>query len=151
MSPPTTATSAPPLAGRVVASGLPPQPTTARATSALVRETDREIELEITGFETIPKIYAKEGNHDLPEVQSRAHADRILERRGQVVLRIVARGVRQVGAIGVGRAAEEGRVARVEEPERADRQPEQRQQRERVLEVCHRAQVAAELIVEIGR
>jgi len=48
--------------------GLLPQP----ATSALISETDREIDLEITGLETVPQIHAEQGDHDLLQVQPRA-------------------------------------------------------------------------------
>src|ERR1043166_8238184 len=101
-------------AGGAGGSCLPPQPTA----SALISETDREIELEITGFETIPKIYAKEGYDDLPEVQPRAHADRVLERRQHRV--VLACRPRQVVALVVGGAADECGVARIEEAQPAD-------------------------------
>src|SRR5512140_1689225 len=145
MSPPTSTTSAAPGGPGVpgvpgVPGGLDVPGATGRtsglpheaAASALVSKTDREIDLEITGFETIPKIEAQEGQHDLPKVEPRPHADRIFERCQRAV--VTERRLEQVGALVVRRAAQRG-VARIEEPEGADRQPGDREQRQRVLDV----------------
>src|SRR3990167_7013746 len=114
-----------------------PHPT---ATSALISEADREIDLEVTGLETIPKIEPEQGQHDLAQVEPRADADGVLEPRGGVLL--IAARARQVVAILVAGGQERG-VAAVEERQAARRESLDREQRHRVLGGPGRAHVAA--------
>src|SRR5205085_8531569 len=102
-------------------------------------------DMDLTGFETIPDIEAEEWQHDLPQIEAPAEADRVLEARSEpsgIELR-----VGQVVALGIARR-EERRVGRVPEPEGAKRQPFDREQRQRVLDVGQRLEVAAKLVVE---
>ena len=43
-------------------------------TAALISKADRQIDLVVTGFETIPKIEAQQWEHDLSQVESRSNA-----------------------------------------------------------------------------
>src|SRR6185312_12553306 len=107
-----------------------------------VRETDREIDLQIARFEPVAKIEAEQRQHDLAQEQPRADADRVLER-----LQPAGVAARQVAPLViVGR--EERRVRRIPEPEAAKAEPVDLEQRERVLDVDERLEVAAELVVQ---
>ena len=77
----------------------------ARSANALISKANRQIDLDVTGFETIPEIESQEGQHDLPKIEPRPDADRVLERRE--VLRVAAR-VGQVVARAVWSARRSG-------------------------------------------
>src|SRR5689334_4200806 len=57
----------------------PPQPSA--SASALVGKADRQIDLVVTPLETIPKIEAEQGQHDLPHEESASNTHGVLERR----------------------------------------------------------------------
>src|SRR5207302_1048428 len=97
------------------------------APHALISKADRQIDLDVTGFETIPDIESEEWQHDRAQIEARSDADRVLQRREQVMPPRVARG--QVIALVVravaGRAVPARHVrevAGVPEPEAAHRQ-----------------------------
>src|SRR5438874_2023784 len=97
----------------------------------LISKTHSEIDLNVTGFETIPKIEAKKGQHDLSQIQARAEADRVLESGPEAIARELR--AQQVIAIGIARG-QKRRVRRVQEPEAAHRQAVDREHRQRVFD-----------------